>query len=131
MDSARPAPSSAPLSDKLQLKPGLRVLAVGIPASVRESLSGVALTARVPVEIEAALVFGRKKAELEERLAKLVSRLGEDPLLWLCYPRIGAGVDSDLKREAVWAVGAPHGLKPVAQVAVDEVWSALRFRRAT
>jgi hypothetical protein len=129
MASGRPAPSTAPLIDRLQLKPGTRVLTFGLPASVREDLPGVALTARVPVVVEAALLFGRHREELEARLTRLDGRLSEDPLLWLCYPKGGAGVDTDLKREAVWAVAAPHGLRPVAQVSVDAVWTALRFRR--
>jgi hypothetical protein len=129
MASGRGTPSTSTLADRLQLKSGLRVLTFGLPASVRERLQGVALTARVPAEVEAALVFGRSAAELEARLARLDGRLAEDPLLWLCYPKGGAGVETDLKREAVWEVAAPHHLRPVAQVAVDGVWSALRFRR--
>jgi hypothetical protein len=107
----------------------MRVLTFGLPASVRERLPGVALTARVPAEVEAALIFGRRAAELDARLLRLVGRLPDDPLLWLCYPKGGAGVETDLKREAVWDVATPHQLRPVAQIAIDEVWSALRFRR--
>jgi hypothetical protein len=102
------------------------VLTCGLPASVGALLPGVALTARVPAVVEVALVFGRHAGELEARLARLEDRLGADPLLWLCYPKGGGG---GLKREGLWALAAPHGLRPVAQVAVDLVWSALRFRR--
>lgn len=129
MASARPALSTAPLIERLQLRSGTRVLTFGLPASVREDLPGVALTARVPAVVDAALLFGRHREELEARLARLDGRLAEDPLLWLCYPKGGAGVDTDLKREVVWEVAEPHGLRPVAQVSVDTVWSALRFRR--
>jgi hypothetical protein len=128
MASPAPAPSTKPLVERLLLKGGTRVVTFGLPASVRSLLPAVALTARVPASVEAALVFGRHRAELEMRLARLDGRLDASSLLWLCYPKGGSGVDTDLKREAVWVLAAPHHLRPVAQVAVDAVWSALRFR---
>ena len=31
-------------------------------------------------------------------------------------------------RDSLWPILAEHGMRPIAQIAVDEVWSALRFR---
>ena len=35
---------------------------------------------------------------------------------------------TDLNRDTLARHLAPHGIRPVRQVAVDELWSALRFR---
>jgi hypothetical protein len=35
---------------------------------------------------------------------------------------------ADLTRDTLWPVLGEYGMRPVSQVAVDEVWSALRFR---
>ena len=35
---------------------------------------------------------------------------------------------ADLNRDTLWPVLVEYGMRPVSQVAVDEVWSALRFR---
>ena len=37
---------------------------------------------------------------------------------------------SDINRNSVWDLFKPLGYRPVSRVSIDEVWSALRFRRA-
>ena len=38
------------------------------------------------------------------------------------------GHRADLNRDTLWPVLGGYGMRPVSQEAVDEVWSALRFR---
>ena len=49
-------------------------------------------------------------------------------LVWISYPKKSSRLDSDLSREVVWAAMEETGWRPVSQIAIDEVWSALRFR---
>jgi len=51
-------------------------------------------------------------------------------LLWLCYPKKSSKTykGSDCSRETVGKLIADLNFEPVSQVAVDEDWSALRFR---
>jgi hypothetical protein len=51
--------------------------------------------------------------------------------LWIAYPKGGSGVDTDLNRDVGWEPVKDLGLRPVAQVSVDRIWSALRFRPTT
>jgi hypothetical protein len=46
-------------------------------------------------------------------------------VLWVAYPK---GNRADINRDTLWPILAEHGLRPITQVAVDGVWSALRFR---
>ncbi len=49
-------------------------------------------------------------------------------MLWVAYPKAGQ-LGTDLNRDSLAQAVRAHGLEPVAQIAVDEVWSALRFKR--
>jgi hypothetical protein len=44
---------------------------------------------------------------------------------WIAYPK---GNKADINRDTLWPIVTEYGLRPNGQVAVDEVWSALRFR---
>lgn len=37
---------------------------------------------------------------------------------------------TDLNRDVVWELLGDRGIRPVRQVSIDDVWSALRFRPA-
>ncbi|MFC5819297.1 hypothetical protein [Nonomuraea harbinensis] len=52
-------------------------------------------------------------------------RLKGPPVLWVAYPK---GGKSDVNRDTLWPIVGEFGLRPNGQVAVDETWSALRFR---
>ncbi|HSO05462.1 MAG TPA: hypothetical protein VLQ92_13330 [Candidatus Limnocylindrales bacterium] len=54
--------------------------------------------------------------------------LGAPRALWLVYPK---GNRIALNRDSLWRLMADYGVRPITQVAVDEVWSALRFRPLT
>jgi hypothetical protein len=45
----------------------------------------------------------------------------------VCYPKSGQ-LGTDLNRDSLAALLRTSGIQPVRQVAIDEVWSALRFR---
>jgi hypothetical protein len=53
-----------------------------------------------------------------------------DRLAWVTYPK-GGQLGTDLNRDSLTAALIERGgLRPVRQVALDGVWSALRFRPA-
>ena len=74
------------------------------------------------------LIFIRDKAELAVLLPETLPRVEPDSLLWVLYPRNGSKIATDLNRDIVWDLAEPLGIKPVAQVAFDSNWSAMRFR---
>jgi hypothetical protein len=52
-------------------------------------------------------------------------QLARPGVLWFAYPK---GNKADINRDSLWPIVAEYGLRPNAQVALDDVWSALRFR---
>ena len=46
-------------------------------------------------------------------------------MLWIAYPK---GNRSDINRDTLWPYLTEYNMRPITQIAVDETWSALRFR---
>lgn len=112
----------AELSKKLQIREaGIRVLHA--PADVHLDLPE-------PASPEAGvLVFVRSRAELEARVGPALEAARADRLAWIAYPK-ASQLGTDLNRDSLWAALEGRGVRPVRQVAIDDVWSALRFRPA-
>jgi hypothetical protein len=50
-------------------------------------------------------------------------------LTWVAYPKAGQ-LGTDLNRDKLAALLKADGVRPVRQIAIDDVWSALRLRPA-
>ncbi|MGV3624997.1 MAG: hypothetical protein ACO1OB_29525 [Archangium sp.] len=123
MATKKPTPS--PILKKLSYKGG-SWFAPNVPAELKKLLSGIEQTTRAPKVPEASILFARDSKELERVFKKIEGKLRGDPMLWICYPK--GGVDTDLNRDILWKSLWPKGLRPVAQVSLDDTWSAMRFR---
>jgi hypothetical protein len=78
-----------------------------------------------PDEATTALVFGDDAEALREIVATYGGLLAQPENLWIAYPK---GNRTDMNRDTLWPIVAPCGVRPIGQVSVDEVWSAMRFR---
>jgi hypothetical protein len=75
-------------------------------------------------------LFVKDRAEFSQFGDIAMDAAEYDGLLWISYPKRSSKVDTDLSRDAMWDLTTDRGLRPVAQVSIDEVWSAVRFRPA-
>ena len=73
-------------------------------------------------------VFATSQSELKSLLANISNAGKYDCLFWICYPKGGGKIKSDLKRDIIGADFSIVNLRPVSQIAIDETWSALRGR---
>ncbi|MDR0232277.1 MAG: hypothetical protein LBI82_09190 [Dysgonamonadaceae bacterium] len=73
-------------------------------------------------------VFATSQSELEKLVTQIFSAGKYDCLFWICYPKGGGKIKSDIKRDTVWKAFEIADLRPVSQIAIDETWSALRGR---
>jgi hypothetical protein len=114
------------LARKLQLSPSQPVFLAGCPPDVSLELPGAY---PVPTDSEdaAAIFFCVDRSALEQRRRHLVEAARRDRLVWLAYPKAGR-LGTDLNRDTVAALLADDGVRPVRQIAIDDTWSALRFR---
>lgn len=72
----------------------------------------------------------RAKAELDTLAAPAIEAALRDKLAWIAYPRKAGRLGTDLNRDILAKSLAGRGVQPVRQIAINEVWSALRFRPA-
>ena|SRR3989442_1320996 len=127
--------SSASLSNKLLIKPGYRVAVINAPPGYAEKLrplpEGAELLARPGRDLDAVVAFARDAGELERIAPSAMKAVKPDGLLWVCYPKGGAKAGgTDLNRDVLWELMNRERLVGMSLVAVDETWSAMRFRRA-
>jgi hypothetical protein len=116
----------------MQLKPGARAAFLYAPAGVQEQI-GTPQDVTVVDSAEGAdfiLLFATSQAEAEERLLALKPNVHENTLAWLAYPKGSKAAGRDLNRDTIWAFGRRVGLDFVANVSLDETWSAMRMRPA-
>lgn len=75
------------------------------------------------------LLFVQRSQQLEEDALLAVTLLKPGGVLWIAYPKKSSGVETDLTRDEGWSAVAALEYEAVRQVALNDTWSALRFRR--
>ena len=118
--------STKSIAEKLQIKPSTAVWLSD--AAHRARIDPLPTGARVVdsmAQAGVALVFADSAASARATLTAHRDQLAQPAALWVAYPK---GNKADINRDSLWPILAEYGLRPISQVAIDEVWSALRFR---
>ena len=116
------------LAAKLQLRPGQSVALVDAPGDFEGG--DLADHPDAPeASADLVLVFVSDAQELGRRTGTVASAAARGALTWIAYPKAGK-LGTDLNRDRVRVSLAEHGLDTVRQVALDDVWSALRLKLA-
>jgi hypothetical protein len=118
---------TADLATKLQLKPGMTVAVLGIPESVDLGPAEEVGASAEPDRADAVIAFAIDSAALDAVAAPAIKAAREDRLAWIAYPKAGK-LGTDLSRDVLARLVQARRAQPVRQVAIDETWSALRFR---
>ena len=117
---------------KLRIKTGQRALILNAPEGYVEDFSAlledVQIHQAATGEYEFVQVFVVNSDELEELVPTALDAVVFDGLLWVSYPKGSSGVETDLNRDILWEKLLSKGIRPVTQVSIDKVWSAIRFR---
>ncbi len=120
------------LAKKLRIKTGQRLLILNAPQGYVEGLSplleGAQIDQKAKGDYEFVHVFVANSDELDELMRVALDAVLFDGLLWVSYPKGGSGVETDLNRDILWEGLSSKGIRPVTQISIDKVWSAMRFR---
>lgn len=121
---------------KLNLTDQRKILVVNAPSTFEPelaSLRNVAVARSVSElsEVQFSLAFVTRQGEVDD-LAKAVAKKAKgDAIVWFAYPKgTSKRYKSEINRDRGWQTLGRFGFEPVRAVAIDEDWSALRFRRA-
>ena len=122
--------------EKLQLTDEKNLLIQGIPSSVERQFSKLSFCKSVtPLlrnrKIDFALVFALSKRQLTDIVADVAPAMQQKGKFWVAYPKVSSKIASDLCRDENWDMIASHGFEPECQVTLDNVWSAMKFKRIT
>lgn len=110
------------LREKLQLRAGMTIAVIGGPPT----FDVVGVERARAEDADAVIGFAVRSDGLPE-LSAVVQAALDDRLAWIAYPK-ARGMGTDLTRDALVSLLAPKGVDPVRQVAIDDVWSAMRWR---
>jgi hypothetical protein len=125
--------STRSLSEKLGIRPGTRIIALGAPPDYRSWLGPLppetSISSRLPQSAEFIHRFARSRRELGANLPRMARALADDGALWISWPKKSSGVESDLNENVIRDQGLELGLVDVKVCAIDEVWSGLKFVR--
>jgi hypothetical protein len=123
--------SSRSLTAKLGLRPGARAWLINAPPGYRDLLAplppGVQFVGAAEPGLDFIQCFSRERADLERRFPALMAALAPAGSLWISWPKRAARVGADLDENLIRAIGLRCGLVDVKVVAVDAVWSGLKF----
>src|SRR5262245_38253909 len=125
----------ASVFEKLNYKDQREILVVNAPSSFEQELSklkGVAIhrNPKTMTEVPFSLSFVTKQVEVDTFARTLASKAGGDAIVWFAYPKGSSKkYKCDFNRDTGWAALGKAGFEPVRMVAIDEDWSAIRFRR--
>jgi len=121
--------SGTPLVKKIGIKPGHRLSILNPPQGFDKELvplpDGVVNAEKAPLDV--AILFAANQSALEKNLGKLAGKLAPAGMLWVSWPKMSSGVDTDLKEGTVRERGLAAGLVDIKICAVNEVWSGLKF----
>jgi hypothetical protein len=98
-----------------------------ISAELRDVTIDQKIDPRYPYEF--IIIFVKNISEVELLAPGTIHNLKADGVLWFCYPKkTSKKYKSDLNRDHGWTILNESGFHGIRMVAIDENWSALRFR---
>src|SRR5687767_2683263 len=122
------------LLEKLQLKEEKNLLIQGLPSSIEKQFVKLNFSKGItPLlkgrKVDFALIFAVNQHQLQNILKDVVPVLKDEAKLWIAYPKATSKIASDLSRDKNWDFVSDHGFEAVRMIALDNVWSAVRFKK--
>lgn len=123
------------LLNKLNYKGQTRIAIINAEDNYRLSLTNELKDVRTDTEIdqrypyEFMIFFVKRISEVEKLSPVALHNLSADGILWFCYPKKSSKkYISDIDRDHGWNALNDSNFYGIRVVAVDDDWSAMRFR---
>ncbi len=121
--------------EKLNLKTQTQIAIINAPTSFEPALAQltqrkIRLELKPLKSVDFALIFATTQAEVDNATKALIANATALAVLWYAYPKQKSkNHKCEFNRDSGWKALGDAGFEPVRQVAIDENWSALRFRK--
>jgi hypothetical protein len=123
------------LLDKLNYKDSKRIAVINAEPKFLRAISQELLGVIIDNEIDQRcpydfmMIFVRSVSDVDNSAPGALHNLTADGVLWFCYPKKSSELYSGgPERDKGWNLVNDLGFYGVRMVAIDEDWSALRFR---
>jgi hypothetical protein len=120
------------IARKLQIPTAAHVVVLARPDGIDLEIPPDCVVTSTPadaLEATAIIAFLVRSGDVEAVAGPALAAARDDRLAWIAYPK-ARQLGTDLNRDVLAALATERGVQPVRQVAIDGVWSALRFRPA-
>lgn len=123
------------LFKKLNFKSQPSILCLDAPESFTSELDAMRTFTTIHNDADGldkipfAIAFVTTAEEVTEAIEVIGPKLEKEAVVWFCYPKKSSKkYSATITRDQGWSAMADYDLEPVRQVAIDEDWSALRFK---
>ncbi len=121
-----------PLLKKMNWKEGMKIRVWNLPTELSELVESWEKEGLMAYEKEKSdfmLAFVHTEQEVEKYFIQMHELAPEDEAIWLAYPKgTSRKYKSQINRDKGWKFLGQFEYEGVRQIAIDEDWSALRFR---
>ena len=124
-----------PIFKKLNYKDQKQIHILQAPASFKKDMDEMKTITTIKTNLTGAknieffIAFVTKQKELDELIKKMSALMIDDGVVWFAYPKgTSKKYTCEFNRDNGWTELGKAGYEPVRAVAIDEDWSALRFR---
>lgn len=127
-------PQAQTLAQKLQIKLNSACLILNAPPgyeTIELLPAGCTIDHLAGAQYDMVLLYVHNIAESARHLQTAINALKAGTLFWIAYPKKTGAIETDMSRDQGWDTVQALGYEPVRQVAIDDTWSALRFRLST
>lgn len=125
-----------PVFKKMNYKEQKVIHAINSPASFEKDLNEMVAFAAIKKQLKATdkaefiICFCTKLKEVETAATLAQKTLQDDGMIWIAYPKgTSKKYKCEFNRDNGWDSLGKAGFEPVRQIAINDDWSALRFRR--
>lgn len=123
--------SGTPLAKKLGIKEGYKVYFKNQPDNYEKILKplpdNLHIVVRLSNELDLIHFFTKQRDELEKSLKLQITKIKQNGMIWVSWPKKSSKVETDITEDVVREVALPMGLVDVKVCAIDETWSGLKL----
>lgn len=122
--------SEKTIVQKLLIRAGYSIAVLNIPHPALLGLvpDDVTVSYHLEGQYDVVVLFVQSIQELDAHAVAAIQAVKLGGLLWIAYPKKKGKIKTDITRDYGWETVEHAGWMGVTQIAIDDTWSALRFR---
>ena len=117
---------------KLGLKEQSPILILDLPENLLELAKDIQneIHFKPATQYSFILFFCFSMEDAKNKVVEVMKLAQEKASIWLCYPKGSSNkYKSDINRDKSWSLFSRYDFEPVSLIAIDQDWSAIRFRQ--